>query len=46
MEGLDVDELHRVLHVAWGVSHIFPEQLSQILSQTIGCGTDGIDDGP
>jgi hypothetical protein len=41
----DVDELRGVLHVAWVVSHIFREQLSQLLGQAVAWGTDGANDG-
>jgi hypothetical protein len=35
----DVDKLCGVLHMAWGVSEIFPEQLCQILGQVLGSHT-------
>jgi hypothetical protein len=42
-EGLDVDELHGVLHVSWGVSHVFPQHLHQIRGQAVGKGANDAD---
>jgi hypothetical protein len=47
MEELDdVNKLCGLLHMEWGVSHIFPKQLHQILGQAVGWGTDGVNNGP
>jgi hypothetical protein len=32
----DVDKLRGFLHVSWGMTHVFPYQLHQILDQAVG----------
>jgi hypothetical protein len=40
MEGLDdADKLRGVLHIMWGVTHMFLEQFCQILDEVVGWGT-------
>jgi hypothetical protein len=46
MEGLDVDKLHILLHVVWGVLYMFPKELHQILGQVVGWGASGVNSGP